>query len=273
MNVDRILIPLPRRHVAERDRGARMLVGGSAEAAIVAGLFDDPCGGYACWVHRSPVIVAWNAIHAAPIECAIRIVRACANKLHLSHLHPELADPLRAAILWGHERGDRFLRVRSLVKLLPRRSRRRRAGDAARARRLQALAARDRRGDRAARTRRLSPRSRRPIAKGRGDVQHHAAFAARRAGRRRSERAAARGAAAQHAAGTARARARRDRRRRADVRIRWCAINCRAWRTGQPARRRREADVAPARQPASPVRLAAPPAQRSSPLHAIAPLA
>ena len=29
-----------------------------------------------------------------------------------------LADPLRAAILWGHERGDRFLRVRGFVKLL-----------------------------------------------------------------------------------------------------------------------------------------------------------
>jgi hypothetical protein len=94
-----------------------MLTLGSAEAALEAALVDDPCGGYASWVHRSPVIVAWNAIHASPIECAIRIVRACANKLHLAHLHAELADPLRAAIIRGHERGDRFLRVRNLVKL------------------------------------------------------------------------------------------------------------------------------------------------------------
>jgi hypothetical protein len=63
------------------------------------------------------VIVAWDAIHASPIECAIRIVRACANKLHLNQLHPEVADPLRAALIAGHERGDRFVRVRNLVKL------------------------------------------------------------------------------------------------------------------------------------------------------------
>jgi hypothetical protein len=63
------------------------------------------------------VIVAWDAIHASPIECAIRIVRACANKLHLNQLHAEVADPLRAALIVGHERGDRFVRVRNLVKL------------------------------------------------------------------------------------------------------------------------------------------------------------
>jgi hypothetical protein len=68
-------------------------------------------------VHRSPVIVAWNAIHAAPIECAIRVVRAVANKLHLNHLHPEVAGPLGAALVVGYERGDPFLRVRNLVKL------------------------------------------------------------------------------------------------------------------------------------------------------------
>lgn len=116
MNVDRIRIPLGA-EMSLNQIAARMLETGSAEAAMLAGLVEDPCGGYASWVHRSPVIVAWNAILASPIECAIRIVRACANKFHLSHLHPELADPLRAAILQGHERGDRFVRVRSIVKL------------------------------------------------------------------------------------------------------------------------------------------------------------
>ncbi|HYI12126.1 MAG TPA: hypothetical protein VEK57_23940 [Thermoanaerobaculia bacterium] len=116
MNVDRIRIPLDA-DTSLNQIAARMLEAGSAEAAMVAGLVEDPCGGYASWNHRSPVIVAWHAILASPIECAIRIVRACANKFHLSHLHPELGDPLRAAILQGHERGDRFVRVRSIVKL------------------------------------------------------------------------------------------------------------------------------------------------------------
>ncbi len=117
MNVDRLLIPLPPDKTLN-EIAAAILVAGSAEAAIVAGLVVDPWGGYASWVHRSPVIAAWNAIHAAPIECAMRIVRTCASKLHVSRLHPELADPLRAAILWGHERGEPFLRVRGFVKLL-----------------------------------------------------------------------------------------------------------------------------------------------------------
>lgn len=117
MNVDRICIPLAREQTLN-DVAASMLIAGCPDAAIAAGLIHDPCGGYASWVHRSPAIVAWNAVQASPIECSIRIVRACANKLHLNHLHPELADPLRAAILQGHERGDRFLRVRNLVKLL-----------------------------------------------------------------------------------------------------------------------------------------------------------
>jgi hypothetical protein len=116
MNVDRIRIPL-NTEASLNQIAARMIEAGSAEAAMVAGLVEDPCGGYESWVHRSPVIVAWNAILASPIECAIRIVRACVNKFHLSHLHPELGDPLRAAIVQGHERGDRFVRVRSIVKL------------------------------------------------------------------------------------------------------------------------------------------------------------
>jgi hypothetical protein len=116
MNVDRILIPFGT-HATLNETAAAMLTAGSPEEAMAAALVHDPCGGYAGWVHRAPVIVAWNAILASPIECAIRIVRACAHKLHLAHLHAELADPLRAAILHGHERGDRFIRVRSLVKL------------------------------------------------------------------------------------------------------------------------------------------------------------
>jgi len=117
MNVDRVLIPFGA-DASLNEIAACMLTVGSAEEALESGLFSDPCGGYASWVHRSPVIVAWDAIHASPIECAIRIVRACANKLHLGHLNAELADPLHAAILHGHARGDRFLRVRNLVKLL-----------------------------------------------------------------------------------------------------------------------------------------------------------
>jgi hypothetical protein len=116
MNIDRILIPFSA-DTSLNEIAARMLTAGSAEAALERGLFDDPWGGYASWVHRSPAIVAWNAIHAAPIECTIRIVRAGANKLHLNHLHAEVADPLRAALIVGHERGDRFVRVRNLVKL------------------------------------------------------------------------------------------------------------------------------------------------------------
>lgn len=116
MNIDRILIPLAA-DTTLNEIAASMLLAGTPEEAIIRGLVKDVCGGYASWVHRSPAIVAWNAIHAAPIECSMRIVRACASKLHLGHLHAELADPLRAAILWGHERGDRFLRVRGIVKL------------------------------------------------------------------------------------------------------------------------------------------------------------
>lgn len=116
MNIDRILIPLPAEKTLNQI-AAELLLAEGPEVAIMNGLVNDACGGYASWGHRSPAIVAWNAIHAAPIECSMRIVRACASKLHLGHLHPELADPLRAAILWGHERGDRFLRVRSIVKL------------------------------------------------------------------------------------------------------------------------------------------------------------
>lgn len=116
MNIDRILIPLPPEKSLNQI-AAELLLCGSPEAAISHGLVYDNCGGYLSWGHRSPAIVAWNAIHAAPIECSMRIIRACASKLHLAQLHPELADPLRAAILWGHERGDRFLRVRGIVKL------------------------------------------------------------------------------------------------------------------------------------------------------------
>ena len=116
MNIDRILIPFSA-DTSLNEIAARMLTAGSAEAALEKGLFDDPWGGYSSWVHRSPAIIAWDAIRASPIECAIRIARACANKLHLNHLHAEVADPLRAALIAGHERGDRFVRVRNLVKL------------------------------------------------------------------------------------------------------------------------------------------------------------
>lgn len=116
MNIDRILVPFSG-DTSLNEISARMLTAGSADAALASGLFEDPWGGYASWVHRTPVIVAWNAIHAAPIECAIRIVRSVANKLHLNQLHPSLADPLRTALIVGHKGGDRFLRVRNLVKL------------------------------------------------------------------------------------------------------------------------------------------------------------
>ena len=116
MNIDRIRIPLsPDMSLLEVAAG--MLMSGTAIDAAEAGLVKDPCGGYASWVHRSPAIVAWNAIHAAPIEAAMRIIRSCSSKLNLGQLHPELAEPLRAAILWGHERGDRFLRTRGIVKM------------------------------------------------------------------------------------------------------------------------------------------------------------
>lgn len=116
MNVDRVLIPLPHDQPLT-EIVAKMLMA-SPEGVVEAGLVHDPWGGYPAWVHRSPVIVAWHDVHASPIQNSIRIIRTCANKLHLNHLHAELADPLRAAVKQGHERGDRFLRVRNLVKLL-----------------------------------------------------------------------------------------------------------------------------------------------------------
>ena len=116
MNVDRVRIPFGT-DASLNEVAAAMLITGSPDAAIASGLVEDPCRGYASWAGRNPSIVAWNAILASPIECAIRIVRACAHKLHLSHLRPELADPLQYAIAQGHENGDRFIRVRTLVKL------------------------------------------------------------------------------------------------------------------------------------------------------------
>lgn len=116
MNIDRILVPFSA-ETSLNDIAARMLTISCPFEALKQGLFEDPWGGYASWMHRSPAIVAWNAIHAAPIECAIRIVRAAANKLNLTQLHPELADPLRTALVIGHAGGDRFIRVRNLVKL------------------------------------------------------------------------------------------------------------------------------------------------------------
>jgi hypothetical protein len=116
MNIDRILIP------SDCDRSlnevaAEMLTLGSAEAAVRAGLACDPCNGYAGWVDRSPAVVAWPAVQASPIECAIRIVRACVSKLHIAELRPELAGPLRGAVVGGSDRGDPFVRVRNFVKL------------------------------------------------------------------------------------------------------------------------------------------------------------
>lgn len=116
LNIDRIRIPLPA-DVTLNDIAATMLSTGGAQRAIARGFAEDPCGGYPSWVHRAPAIVAWNDIHAWPVECAIRIVRSCVNKLHIFHLRPELAEPLRAAIIHGRERGDRFVRVRNLLKL------------------------------------------------------------------------------------------------------------------------------------------------------------
>ena len=116
MNIDRIRIPLPAA-MTLNDIAATMLSTGSAQRTISHGFAEDPCGGYPSWVHRVPSIVAWNDIHASPIQCAIRIVRSCVNKLHLFHLRADLADPLRAAIANGRQRGDRFVRVRNLLKL------------------------------------------------------------------------------------------------------------------------------------------------------------
>lgn len=117
MNVDRILIPLS--HTTSFiELAARMILAGCPKESLAAGLFSDPYGGYASWHAHHPKIVAWNAIDASPIESAIRIVRCCTNKLHLHRIHAELADPLRDAVEQGHQRGDRFVRVRNLVKLL-----------------------------------------------------------------------------------------------------------------------------------------------------------
>jgi len=116
MNIDRILIPFTA-ETSLNEIAAQMLTAGTAEAAFASGLFIDPSDGYCSWIHRSPSIVAWNAVHAAPIESVIRIVRSCANKLHLNRLPANIADPLRTALLFSHERGDRFVRVRNLVKL------------------------------------------------------------------------------------------------------------------------------------------------------------
>ena len=116
LNIDRIRIPLPA-GITLNDIAATMLSTGSAQRTISHGFAEDPCGGYPSWVHRAPAIVAWNDIHASPIQCAIRIVRSCVNKLSIFHLRAELAEPLRAAIANGRERGDRFVRVRNLLKL------------------------------------------------------------------------------------------------------------------------------------------------------------
>jgi hypothetical protein len=116
MNIDRILIPIGCDR-SLNDLAAAMLAAGSSEEAVRTGLAYDPCGGYAGWMRRSPAIVAWPAVHASPIECAVRIVRACVNKLQLTHLHPELLVPLRTAVVQGADRGDRFVRVRNFVKL------------------------------------------------------------------------------------------------------------------------------------------------------------
>ncbi|HJW96320.1 MAG TPA: hypothetical protein VJ901_22110 [Thermoanaerobaculia bacterium] len=117
LNVDRILIPLTP-GTSFTELAARMMLAGSPEAALAERLFVDPHHGYASWHNRHPRIIAWTAVHASPIESAIRIVRCCTNKLHVHHLHSDLADPLRDAIMRGNNRGDRFLRVRTLIKLL-----------------------------------------------------------------------------------------------------------------------------------------------------------
>jgi CubicO group peptidase (beta-lactamase class C family) len=117
MNVDRIRIP-----VGEApglvDIVAGLLHCGSGAAALAAGLVIDRSDGYAGWTSAAPSLVATHAVSASPIECAIRVVRTCAAKLGLEHLDERLASPLRAAIRDGHQRGDRFLRVRNVVKLL-----------------------------------------------------------------------------------------------------------------------------------------------------------
>jgi hypothetical protein len=117
LNVDRILIPLsPDMTLIEI--ASRMMLAGSPEAALAERLYVDPHHGYTSWHNRHPRIIAWTAVHASPIESAIRIVRCCTNKLHLHRIHTDLADPLRDAIARGNNRGDRFLRVRNVIKLL-----------------------------------------------------------------------------------------------------------------------------------------------------------
>ena len=117
MDVDRILVPVPD-GVSLAKAAGRLLHAGSADAARAAGLVVDRCGGYAGWTSGAPALVATHAVHASPIESAIRIVRTCATKLGLERLDERLAAPLRIAIRQGHQRGDRFLRVRNVVKLL-----------------------------------------------------------------------------------------------------------------------------------------------------------
>lgn len=116
MNVDRIRIPVDGADLVEV--AGRLLRAGSGDAAVAAGLVLDPTGGYAGWTMGAPSLVTLPAVHASPIECAIRVVRTCATKLGLAHLEERLAAPLRAAIRGGHLRGDRFLRVRNVIKLL-----------------------------------------------------------------------------------------------------------------------------------------------------------
>lgn len=127
MNVDRIRIPVGGApglvDAGFVDAGlvdvvAGLLRCGSGAAALAAGLVVDRSDGYAGWTSAAPSLVATHAVFASPIECAIRVVRTCAAKLGLEHLDERLASPLRAAIRDGHQRGDRFLRVRNVVKLL-----------------------------------------------------------------------------------------------------------------------------------------------------------
>jgi hypothetical protein len=122
MNVDRIRIPVSEApglvDAGFVDVAAGLLHCGSGAAALAAGLVVDRSDGYAGWTSAAPSLVAAHAVSASPIECAIRVVRTCAAKLGIEHLDERLASPLRAAIRDGHQRGDRFLRVRNVVKLL-----------------------------------------------------------------------------------------------------------------------------------------------------------
>ncbi|HYH78385.1 MAG TPA: hypothetical protein VEX86_01265 [Longimicrobium sp.] len=117
LDVDRILVPLPPDRPFEATVAA-MQAAGSAAAARSGMLIDDPSGGYAAWSRRTPAIAAWHAVEASPVECAMRIVRTCVNKLGLVRLPAALAEPLRDAIARGPECGDRYVRVRTLIKLL-----------------------------------------------------------------------------------------------------------------------------------------------------------